>query len=270
MRLMWLICALFIAAVAVPSGASANECSGDVDDGQVAWDVGVECGSEPTGTNPGTAGGWYDIHTEAGPVCSVPGDHVCREPTACGKDNEGLLFPATYHPPMGPPQQTSVCVQEGESVAAVTPGMVLEAFRRVPLPTSELSLDPDVDTYVNLPTIFSTQAEAFEETVRIIGQSVRLQIEPSEFAWDHGDGSVTGTDTPGIGWSEAIPVASDRYLTYTYVSAGSVAPSVDTTWSARYSVAGGPWLEVPGTVTIEGATVELRVLEAPPELHGAT
>lgn len=254
--------------VLIPSPpSSAAECQTSASAGVSTYGAGAQCGQPSAGTDSQSGGGsWIELD---GQVCSVPGPHLCRAPQTCGPDGSGIVYDALVHRPDGSTGHITLCVTEGEEFAVVTPGMVLEAFRRVPLPASELSLDPEAETYVNLPTIFSTQAEAFDETVRIIGQSVRLQIEPSEFVWDHGDGSVTGSDTAGIPWTEAIPVESDRYLTYTYLSAGAVAPSVDTTWSARYSVAGGPWLEVPGTVTMEGAPVELRVLEAPPELHGA-
>jgi hypothetical protein len=42
--------------------------------------------------------------------------------------------------------------------------------------------------------------------------------------------------------------------------------SVDTTWSASWSLNGNDMGEVPGTVTIEGDSTLLDALEAPPVL----
>ena len=43
---------------------------------------------------------------------------------------------------------------------------------------------------------------------------------------------------------------------------------MDTTYTATYRVNGGPWRDVPGSVTIPGAPVELEVLTATPTLVG--
>jgi len=48
-----------------------------------------------------------------------------------------------------------------------------------------------------------------------------------------------------------------------------VAPSVDTTYTARFRVEGGPWLDVPGSVTVSGAAVDLEVVTATPTLIGS-
>lgn len=203
------------------------------------------------------------------PSCELDGPHVCRPGGQTCDNGEGLLYNATFDPPNGEPYSGNYCVTEGEPFEVVTPGMVLEAFQHIPLPDSELVLDPEVDTYVNFETIFSTEAEPFVTSVTLLGQRVTLDIEPSSFAWDHADGTAQTTDTPGLAWRKSVSVESGRYITYAYPHDGRVSPSVDTTWSARYRVGGGPWLEVPGTVTIDGDPVPLTVKEAPPELHGA-
>ena len=59
-------------------------------------------------------------------------------------------------------------------------------------------------------------------------------------------------------------------MTHAYLRKGRVAPRVDTTWSARFRVNGGPSRPVAGTVVIAGRPVGLRVLEAQPNLVGAT
>ena len=57
-------------------------------------------------------------------------------------------------------------------------------------------------------------------------------------------------------------------MTHSYLTKGRVAPSVDTTYTAQFRVNGGPWRDVPGSVTIAGAPVDLQVLTATPTLVG--
>ena len=47
-----------------------------------------------------------------------------------------------------------------------------------------------------------------------------------------------------------------------------MSPSVDTTYTAAFRVNGGPWRDVPGSVTIAGPPVDLQVLTATPTLVG--
>ena len=62
----------------------------------------------------------------------------------------------------------------------------------------------------------------------------------------------------------------NSYITHQYTDADvTVHPSVDTTYSAEYSVDGGPFQPVIGTVTIEGDAAGLRVVEARPVLTGS-
>ena len=60
-----------------------------------------------------------------------------------------------------------------------------------------------------------------------------------------------------------------EFITHRYDDADkSVQPRVDTTWTARYRVDGGPWQDVGGTVTITGDPFDLAVLSAEPHLAG--
>ncbi len=149
--------------------------------------------------------------------------------------------------------------------ARVTPGMVLRAFERIPLPESEVVVQPPGgQTLVGLETIFSTEAAGFTETVRLLGRSVELEITPTSYRWRHGDQTEQTTDWPGRRWSRG----ANEYVTHVYDDRMRVATRVDTTWSARYRVGEGPWQDVPGTVTIEGEPAPLRVRSASPHLVG--
>jgi hypothetical protein len=144
----------------------------------------------------------------------------------------------------------------------VTPGLVAAALRTVPLPSSVLNVEPpNGRTLVNFDTNFFTTTQPFDTAVTLLGQRVDLHITPAQFTWQFGDGESSSTTEPGAPYP-ALDV------THAYLHKGHVAPSVDTTYTAQFRVNGGPWRDVPGTVTIAGAPVDLQVLTATPVLVG--
>ncbi|WP_341927520.1 hypothetical protein [Nocardioides psychrotolerans] len=144
----------------------------------------------------------------------------------------------------------------------MTADLVARALRRIPLPASELVVQPpNGRTLVNFATNFYTDTETFTRTITLLGQRVDLRITPAKYDWRFGDGHTASTTTPGA----AYP---DLQVTHDYLTAGTVAPAVDTTYTADFRVNGSPWRPVPGTVTIPGAAVPLEVVEATPTLVG--
>lgn len=144
----------------------------------------------------------------------------------------------------------------------LTPGMVATAFRNIPLPPSELTVQPpNGRTLVNFATNFYTEQGPFNRTVRLLGQRVELRIWPSEYRWVFGDGAGLASESAGAPYPELL-------VTHSYRRAGSVSPRVDTTYAAQFSVNGGPWRDVDGTVTIPGSPVGLDVTTAGPVLVG--
>lgn len=144
----------------------------------------------------------------------------------------------------------------------VTDAMVLAAFRRVPVPELRSVSQPEDTTLVNFETIFHAEAKPFTETVTILGQRVRLEIAPSEFRWEHGDGTTATTTTAGAPYPrhDVVHRYADAHRT--------VGHRVVVTWSAQWSLNGGPLRPVIGTVTTTGPTTSLRVAEAVPALSG--
>ena len=90
---------------------------------------------------------------------------------------------------------------------------------------------------------------------------MELRIWPSRFGWRFGDGASRSTASGGSPYPHLD-------VTHRYLSKGRVAPSVDTTYAARFRVGNGPWRDVDGTVTIPGQAQGLRVVEARPVLVG--
>lgn len=163
-----------------------------------------------------------------------------------------VLAPATVCPTEAAPPEP----------VQITNAMVARAFKRIPLPASELIVQPPGgETLVNFATNFYTEAAPFERSVTLVGQRVDLRIRPSGFAWSFGDGEERTTTRPGA----AYPALE---ITHEYTRAGQVGPSVDTTYSAEFRVNGGAWEPVVGTVTMAGEPVALQVRTASPTLVG--
>lgn len=272
------ILSLFIAvalAIVVPAHPASAACP-TAQGGQDAYDVAICVDVAPTSTVGEPGGGTSDATSPTGsPVTYVP---VCP-PTDCGGQVDACTDGTDAFMIVEDGVDGSLEVLGGACLSPadlpdpappqVTPGMVLAAFQRVPLPGSSLTIAPPGGrTLVGLDTILSTEAESFTETLTLLGQQVELDISPAEFTWHHGDGTSQSTDDPGIPYAEGRPMSD--YVSHQYSAvADRLALRVDTTWSARFRVNGGPWQDVGDTVTIEGDAVALEVVEAEPNLVGS-
>ena len=145
----------------------------------------------------------------------------------------------------------------------VTEAMILRAFRRIPLPELRSQSQPADKTLINFDTIFFTEAQPLTRRITLLGQSVRLEITPSRFEWVHGDGTTSSTTTAGAPYpaKDVVHRYADAHTT--------VRHRVVVTWSAEYSLNGGPLRPVTGTVTTTGPATPLRVAEASPALSGS-
>lgn len=92
---------------------------------------------------------------------------------------------------------TNICLDEAGEIP-LTPGRVLEAFRRIPLPASPLIIQPpDGRTLVNFETNFYTEQETLFRSVILLGQRVDLRIDVHSFTWHFDDGETLTTTKPG-------------------------------------------------------------------------
>lgn len=149
-----------------------------------------------------------------------------------------------------------------EPVPEVTPGLVLNALRRIGLPALEVQTQPEDKTLVNFATIFYTEPETFTRTLTLLGRSVDVEARASSYTWYHGDGTSVRTSDPGAPYPA-------KEITHEYTEANqTVRPSVDVTYTARFRVGGGGWREIPETVTISGPESTLRISEATALLSG--
>ena len=98
-------------------------------------------------------------------------------------------------------------------------------------------------------------------------RATRAMVQPRsttgvEKANPGGDGTTTETHTAGA----AYP-AKDVVYRYQHAHV-TVQHHVEIVWTARWSLNGGPYQDVPGTVTTVGPETPLQVAEATPALSG--
>jgi len=272
--------ALVLVGIATAGRASASGCSSGSGASGDSVTVSIEC-NQPGGSSGDTSGvdsgasgepaylryrwnspcrGFSANGAGAGLDCGVA--RACPDPAERSWQLWGLSART-----QGWEYITSECYAEPPTVAqaplpTVTPALVLNAIRQMGLPSLEAVTQPADKTLVNFETIFYTEPEAFTRTVTLLGQSVDVEASPSQYAWNHGDGTTVATSTPGA------PYPS-KEITHNYIDAHvTVAPSVDVTYTARFRVSGGAWQGIDETVTIAGPTTDLRISEATALLSG--
>jgi hypothetical protein len=251
--------ALSLGAAAMFFGAAPTYAAGN-DPGIDAWPSDYDSivfhgertlpGDESGGVTPADDGPVMERYTSFD-------DYLCRSPTE--------VFVEHYHRPAGSDEPwelvSSGCelpgirspgVQPGRPV--LTPDDVREAVRRIGLPAS--TLEVPVETFVNYDTTVYTSPVTFARTVTLLGYTVDVRAEPSSYQWIFGDGTSQQTATPGR------PYPADD-ITHIWTDAHrAFHPRVHTTYSVRYRVDGGPWLEVGDTLTVPGPSAAVRIREA--------
>jgi len=140
---------------------------------------------------------------------------------------------------------------------ALTTQDVISAVRRVGVPAA--TVEGPQYTLVNLETTFFTRPQTIDRSLTIIGYTVDVQVDPSSYQWNWGDGTTTTSRTAG----QPYP---SKDVTHAYLHASdegaALALSVDVTYAARYRVDGGPWQTIPDVMTIAGPPTELPVKQA--------
>jgi hypothetical protein len=159
------------------------------------------------------------------------------------------------------------CLGAGDlaSLGAITPELVQQAFQRLTWPRAELTVQPPGgETLVNFETnFFTTNTEPSTQTVTLLGTGITIEATPISYVWHFGQGAdPRRTTSPGAPFP-------DLDVTHVYQDAHTtVNPSVDVTYSGRYRIGNSAWIDIPGTLTVDGAPIELTVIEGQPNLVG--
>ncbi len=187
---------------------------------------------------------------------------VCSNPRACTVDGKvGTLY-GVYR---NGTREGIACLTAFEAAEVDQPPirtLVIEAFERLSWPASTMVVQPpNGKTLVNLETNFYTSnSNVASIPVDLLGANVVVSARPIAYRWNFGDGTSTVTETPGAPYPSLD-------VSHVYDQADMVAVSVDTQYGdASFTVNGGPPEAIPSTIWVAGATQDLEVVEAVPQL----
>ena len=127
---------------------------------------------------------------------------------------------------------------------------------------------PGGKTLVNLQTVLwaDTPADRSLGTVTLLGTyRVALRVHVQRVAWAFGDGATDVAGSPGLPYRKGehcTTVTCPGHFGHVYATTGTMTITEQVTWSGQYSVDGGAWQDVAGTVDGPAATTQVRVLEA--------
>ena len=102
---------------------------------------------------------------------------------------------------------------------------------------------PGARALVSRIVIVYTSSASQELVTRVGDQEVSVVATPVSYTWQWGDGTTTTTTDPGAAYPDHTV-----YHKYSRTARG-VTITLTTTWTATYSVAGGPPQPVSGTLT---------------------
>jgi hypothetical protein len=146
-------------------------------------------------------------------------------------------------------------------VVVELPGMTQADFQRLPLPAGEATVEPgDGDVLIRIPTNTYASAEPVELATTLVGFPVAVRATPVAYTWDYGDGTVVGpTEDAGAPWP-------DNTTGHVYEVPGVYAITLTTHYTGEYSVAGGPFLPIPGQATVTSEPADVVALAGTNEL----
>lgn len=238
------------------SGAHPSSATGS----HFEYDSVVNCG-----TNTPDSATLDDLCGEAARACAGntaeqglgPSVRLFRRPiSAAGATGPWVQYGVTCFPEDAP----------GPARPALTMAMVLAAFHDTAFAKAELALQPKGNvTLVRLPTYFQARwpqagyspGEVDQvDPARMAGFAVEIRPVARTITYVYGDGSTSGPTT-----SLGGPYPRG-HITKTYSHAGTFAVRADVVYGGQFRVNRGQWVDIPGTVTIRGASETLQVRTA--------
>lgn len=95
---------------------------------------------------------------------------------------------------------------------------------------------------------------------QLLGLPAEVRFTPVEFLWDFGDGTTLTTSDGGATWSElGQPEFSDTATSHVYGQRGKYELALQVSFTAEYSVGGGGWTPVAGTLLVDSGSFDVAV-----------
>ena len=138
-------------------------------------------------------------------------------------------------------------------------GEILRAFQEAPIAPGTMTLQPSPHTLIGAHTNVYVNASSQVFEMELLGQSIRIEVEPTEYTFNYGDGTSYGpVSTPGGPLPEAR-WGEQTSTSHMYSQTGDVPVSITTFFSGEYSVNGGPFVPIDGRATVPSTPQTISV-----------
>ena len=133
----------------------------------------------------------------------------------------------------------------------VTITVTLSDFKSMPVEPLQPNAGP-VEGWlpVHMTNVLHTDPEAQELSTELLDTPVAIRATPESYHWDLGDGNTITTTNPGD------PFPSET-VSATYSQEGWYDITLTTTFSGQFSVDGGEWQDIEGTIEIASDPVPI-------------
>ncbi|MGP7959465.1 PKD domain-containing protein [Sanguibacter sp. A247] len=134
---------------------------------------------------------------------------------------------------------------------------VARELKTLKIPAKRAQIAPVTDWFpVQLPMTYYTDAEPETLTTTVLGTDVELELTPTTFTWDPGDGTAAITSkAPGASFP-------DDTITHVYKKVGEYRITLTTTWEGRFRITGADtWRPITGTGSTTHTTASFETRE---------
>ena len=126
-----------------------------------------------------------------------------------------------------------------------------------------ISGEPNGWAVVGLDTNFVSDAAVHTASGRLLNGPASVRFTPMTFEWGYGDGARATTSTPGRTWSElGVAEFSPTATSHVYARAGDYDVWLTVVYTAEYRLGNGPWLGVPGPLSLRAPTMSVVASDA--------
>lgn len=150
-----------------------------------------------------------------------------------------------------------------------TPLTIEDVAQFAPAPVTTTA-EPGNVGVVGMPTNFVATVAAHTATGTLLDRPVTVRFTPVRVVFDHGDGTTAVTPDGGRTWSMLGQAPfTPTETSHTYARRGTYSTRTTVAYTAQVDVGGG-WFAVPGELSIEGASRDIRIYEATTALVART
>ena len=195
-------------------------------------------------------------HVDVGANGGSGGDDGSSASDDEASDDTNAAAPAAGNPcPPGAACGGNIAVQ----VQGVTMSALASFYPQKPTVFGE----PNGWAIIGLDANFVSSAARHTASGSLVGQPATVRFTPVRFVWDYGDGARASTRTGGATWrSLGVPEFSPTPTSHVYTSGGSYGVTMIVEYSAQYRIGGGPWQDVPGTLSLPAPTFTVIAADA--------